>query len=435
MLCKKALRRARWAWYMYDWANSAFPTTVLTVFLGPYLTQVAYQAAGEAGTLIVGGLSITPDAFYPFAVSVSVLLQIVLLPLVGALADSRGWKKLLMLLFAYTGALATVGLYWVEGDRYWLGGVLFVIANLCFGASVVMYNAFLPDLAAPHERDALSARGWAIGYLGGGILLGVNLLFLSAAQQWGIPPAQAVRLCLASAGVWWGVFTLIPAFGIPASLGREGRKTALSSAGHWWNQLWQTLRLLQAPALLFLVAYFFYNDGVQTVIALSGQFASRELRLPIEVITSTLLLVQFVAFGGALLFGWLAQRWGTVPALLSGLLVWIGVLLYSGLGLHTEEEFRLVAIAIGVVLGGTQALSRSLFSQYIPEGRSAEYFSFYELTERGSSWLGPLLFATVLQWTGNYRWAIGGITCLFIAGGFLLLCLYLRERKICPPRI
>lgn len=426
MLHGGALHRARRAWYMYDWANSAFPTTVLTVFLGPYLTQVAHRAAEENGGIWVLGLHVSADAYYPFLVSLSVLLQLAVLPLLGALADARGWKKPLMLLFAYAGAAATVGLYWVEGPRYALGGVLFVAANLCFGASVVMYNAFLPELAAPHERDQVSARGWAIGYLGGGILLGLNLGFLGLADRWGIDVEQAVRLCLASAGVWWGIFALIPALRLPPGSGDIPVKVEVSL---WWGQLKRTVHSLPGPALLFLTAYFFYNDGVQTVIALAGQFASQELRLPIETITSTLLLVQFVAFAGALIFGWMAQRWGALRVLLGSLVVWIGVLVYSSIGLRTGGEFRLVAFAIALVLGGTQALSRSLFSQYIPRGHTAEYFSFYELADRGSSWLGPFLFGAVLQWSGSYRWAIGVIGLLFALGGLLLLSLHGLQRR------
>jgi UMF1 family MFS transporter len=405
---------------MYDWANSAFPTTVLTVFLGPYLTQLAHRVANADGMLELGVLRIAADSYYPFLVSVSVLAQVVILPLFGALADARRWKKPLLLLFAYLGALATVGLYWVDESRVGLGGVLFVLANLCFGISVVMYNAFLPELAEPSERDAVSARGWAIGYLGGGTLLGLNLLFVMYAEHWGIPLAHAVRLCLASAGIWWGLFTVIPALWLPSS-GQQSLPQGSPQLSR--RSAWAILHQLRGQALLFLGAYFFYNDGVQTVIALSGQFASQELRLPLTLITAVLLAVQFVAFLGALGFGWIAQRIGAKRALLLGLGIWMGVLGYSSIGLRSAVEFVVVAMLIAVVLGGTQALSRSLFSLYIPSGREAGYFSFYELSDRGSSWLGPLLFGVVLQWSGSYRWAVAAIAALFVAGIALLAVL------------
>jgi len=420
----RQLLRARRAWYFYDWANSAFPTTVLTVFLGPYLTQLVHRVADAEGMIVVAGIRLAADAYYPFLVSLSVLLQLLFLPLVGILADRRGWKKPLLLVFAYLGACATVGFYWLEAERYWLGGILFVIANLCFGASVVMYNAFLPALASPEERDMVSARGWAIGYVGGGTLLGLNLLFLSQAERLGVSMDMAVRLCLASAGVWWGLFTLIPAFGLPASFG-VGQPRAVQESLHWRGGLGKVVGFVrgQGQALLFLAAFFFYNDGVQTVIALSGQFASQELKLPIQLIGGTLLVVQFVAFLGALGFGWVAQRIGAKRALLGSLGVWIAVLVYSSVGLHTAEGFVTVALVIALVLGGTQALSRSLFSLYIPFGHEAGYFSLYELSDKGSSWLGPLLFGALLQWSGSYRWAVVSVGALFVVGAFLLALL------------
>ncbi|MEN3026844.1 MAG: MFS transporter [Chlorobiota bacterium] len=422
-------RRVRWSWYMYDWANSAFPTTVLTVLLGPYLTHVALRAADASGRLSVLGLEIAADAYYPFLVSVSVVLQLLILPLAGAIADAWGWRKLLLLLFAYVGAAATVGLYWVEGDRYVLGGVLFVVANLCFGASIVMYNAFLPDIAAPHERDAVSSRGWAVGYAGGGTLLGLNLLFLSIAEHLGIATEHAVRLCLASAGVWWGIFTLIPAIGLPDVQQRWESSRGYQHVSSSSTGFWETLRHLRGPAVLFLAAYFFYNDGVQTVIALSGQFASRELGLPIQTITGTLLAVQFVALVGSLAFGMLAQRFGAKRVLLWSLGVWIAVLSYVALGLRSPEEFVVMAMLVGLVLGGTQALSRSLFSLYIPKQREAQYFSLYELSDRGSSWMGPLLFGMVLQWSGSYRLSVAVIAALFGIGGILLAMLRYPPRS------
>ncbi len=415
------LRRERRAWYFYDWANSAFPTTVLTVLLGPYLTELAHRAARD-GRLWVLSAPIAPDAYYPYLVALSVGLQVLLLPLLGALADSTGWKKRLLLLFAYLGAAATVGLYWVEGERVLLGGALFVLANFCFGASIVMYNAYLPELAAPEERDAVSSRGWALGYLGGGTLLAGNLVLLSVAPQVGIEFGHAVRICLASAGLWWGIFTLIPALGLRERAPVRSGPQLLSLWRSGWSGLSEMFKKLlrQPSALLFLAAYFFYNDGVQTVIALAGQFAVHELGVPVPELTAIILMVQFVAFAGALLFGVLGTKLGTKRALLLSLLVWVGIIAYSGITLHSGTEFAFAAAAIGLVLGGTQALSRSMFSLFIPKGQEAGYFGLYEISERGSSWFGPLLFGLVVQWSGSYRWAIAAVGALFLVGGALL---------------
>ncbi len=424
------LRRERRAWYFYDWANSAFPTTVLTVLLGPYLTELAHRAAPD-GRLWVLGVPIAPDAYYPYLVALSVGLQVLLLPLLGALADSTGWKKRLLLLFAYLGAAATVGLYWVEGERVLLGGALFVLANFCFGASIVMYNAYLPELAAPEERDAVSSRGWAIGYLGGGTLLAGNLVLLSVAPQVGIELEHAVRICLASAGLWWGIFTLIPALGLRERVSVRSVPQPLFLWRSGWSGLSEMFKKLlrQPSALLFLAAYFFYNDGVQTVIALAGQFAVHELGIPVPELTAIILMVQFVAFAGALLFGVLGTRLGTKRALLLSLLVWMGIIAYNGIALRSGTQFAFAAAAIGLVLGGTQALSRSMFSLFIPKGCEAGYFGLYEISERGSSWFGPLLFGLVVQLSGSYRWAIAAVGMLFLVGGVLLWRVYLPQAQ------
>ena len=201
----KIIKRQRIGWYFYDWANSAFPTTVITLFLGPYLTSIADKAAGADGLLDVFGMQIAAGSFYPYAVSLSVILQVFLLPILGAIADYTDNKKLFLGAFAYLGSIATMGLYFLEGTNYMLGGGLFVVANICFGASMVMYNAFLNDISEPQDRDRVSSKGWAFGYLGGGSLLLLNLFFYLNAESFGIDKSYAVRLCLCSAGLWWGV--------------------------------------------------------------------------------------------------------------------------------------------------------------------------------------------------------------------------------------
>ncbi|NTU85486.1 MAG: MFS transporter, partial [Chloroflexales bacterium] len=203
-------RREQIGWYFYDWANSAFSTTVVTVFLGPYLTGVARAAADSNGLVYPLGIPVAAGAFFPYMVSLSVLLQVFFLPILGAIADYSHAKKFLMGLFAYIGAGATLGMYFIQGERYLLGGILFLVANLAFGASVVFYHAFLPEIASPDRRDAVSSQGWAMGYLGGGLLLLANLLLYNSRDALGIPTGVAVRISLASAGLWWALFTIIP---------------------------------------------------------------------------------------------------------------------------------------------------------------------------------------------------------------------------------
>ncbi len=416
-------RREQVGWYFYDWANSAFATTVVTVFLGPYLTAIAQNAADADNYIYPLGIPVLADAFFPYIVSLSVVLQVFFLPILGAIADYSQRKKQLLAIFAYLGALATMALYFLQGERYLLGGGLFVVANLSFGASIVFYNAFLSDIAPIEDRDRVSSQGWALGYLGGGILLAINLVFVQfLAEPWGISTGDAVRISLASAGLWWALFTLIPLARIRqrASIKRLSSGTSYLAIG--FTQLRHTLRQLPRypQTLLFLVAYLLYNDGIQTVIALSSLFGSQELGLGTASLIQLILMVQFIAFFGALGFGYLARWIGSKRAILLSLVIWLGVIVYTYAFLQTEFQFFVLGGVIAVVLGGSQALSRSVFSRMIPKGQESEYFSLYELGERGTSWLGPLVFGLALQWTGSYRVAILSIA-IFLAAGLLLL--------------
>ena len=416
-----AIRRQIHGWYAYDWACSAFSTTVVAVFLGPYLTSIADTAAGADGYVRPLGIPVRAESFFPYVLSLSVGLQVLLLPLVGALADRTSRKKQLLGVLAYLGASATMGLFLLQGDDYLLGGGLFVAANLAFGASIVVYNAFLPELTSANERDAVSARGWAFGYLGGGLLLALNLGLYTFRDEIGVAESTAVRFSLLSAGAWWALFTLVPMRRLPTS----GRPSdgAHGGLGGGFRQLRETLRgARQYPrTLLFLAAYLLYNDGIQSVIALSAVFGERELGLAKTTLIIAILLVQFVAFGGALLLGRLARTYGAKRVILASLVVWTLVVGAAfPLPAGRPVEFFALAVGIGLVLGGTQALSRSLFSQLIPRGHEAEYFGLYEISERGTSWLGTALFGLALQLTGSYRVAIVSLVVFFVAGFVLL---------------
>lgn len=416
-------RREQIGWYFYDWGNSAFSTTVVTVFLGPYLTAVTQAAADAQGYVYPLGIPVLADSFFPYVLALSVILQVFFLPILGAVADYSHRKKQMLGITAYLGALATMALYFVQGSNYWLGGLLFLLANLSFGASIVFYNAFLPDIAAPDDRDKVSSQGWALGYLGGGLLLALNLVFVQfLAEPLGVSTGHAVRISLASAGLWWAIFTLIP---LAALRRRLPVKTMPPGEQVWtvgFNQLRHTLRQLPSypHSLLFLIAYLLYNDGIQTVISLSAQFGAEELDMSTASLVQVILMVQFIAFFGALAFNWVAQRIGTQRAIAASLVIWLAVVVYTYGFLRTEAQFFMLAGVIALVLGGSQALSRSLFSLMIPRGQEAEYFSLYEISERGTSWMGPLLFGLTLQFTGSYRLAILSIA-LFLALGLLVL--------------
>ncbi|MDF5756725.1 MFS transporter [Spongiactinospora sp. TRM90649] len=421
-----ARKREQRGWYWYDWANSAFPTTVMTVFLGPYLTTAAETAAAGRAYVDVLGLDVRPSAYYSFVVGVAAVVQIIVMPVAGALADHTGRKRELMTLFAYLGAGATLCFWFVTGGAYLLGGLLFVVGNVGFAAAFVIYNSFLPEISTPADRDRVSARGWGFGYLGGGLLLAINLALFLQADALGLESATAARIALASAGLWWGGFTIIPLLRLRnrRALAR-GSETAGQAVGRSFRQLGRTIRdLRRYPlTLAFLVAYLIYNDGVQTVIAFSATYADQELKLPQEVRIGAILMVQFVAFGGALLLGRMARSFGTKRVVLGALVAWTAVVAVAYfLPQGAALPFFALGAAIAIVMGGTQALSRSMFSHVIPAGKEAEYYSLYEISDKGSTFLGSFTLGLALQYTGSYRLGIMSLMIFFVVG-FVLLAL------------
>jgi UMF1 family MFS transporter len=426
----RALRRERFGWYSYDWAMSVFNTSVTTVFLGPYLTAVAEDAAGADKRLPFLGLSIAAGSWFSYVLSASVLLQVLVLPLTGAVADRTGRKREMLAGFAFLGALATTGLYFVGDGRWLLGAVLFVVANISFGAATVVYYSWLPDLASPDDRDAVSSRGWAFGYVGGALLLAVHLGLVLGAPSLGLTTGEAVRICLATAGLWWGAFTV---FTVSRLRNRPVRDADAVRTRSGFRQLATTLREMRAfpLTLWFLGAYLLFNDGVQTVIALSATYATEELKLDQSVLTGAILMVQVVAIAGALGLGRLAGRYGARNVVLGSLVAWILVVAAAFfLQAGAVGQFYVLAAVIGLVQGGTQALSRSLFSQLIPAGKEAEYYGFYEISDRGTSWLGPLAFGLTFQLTGSYRLAIVSLVIFFVAGFVGLAALPIRRAVV-----
>ena len=407
-------RRERIGWYFYDWANSAFSTTVITVFLGPYLTTLTRAAADPAGYVYPLGIPVFCGSFFPYMVSLSVILQVILLPIAGAIADSSNLKKTIFALAAFIGATATSAMYFLQGSNYLLGGGLFLIANITFGVSCVIYNSFLVDIAEPDRRDVVSSIGWAIGYLGGGLVLAGNLVLFSNAESFHITTGDAVRISLCSAGVWWGGFTFMPLLMIKSRRRDFPPMKLLDYFTKGFAKLTDTLRKAkQYPrTLLFLV---------QAVIVLASQFGQEELKLTMETLTKVILMVQFVAFAGSLFFNYIAKILGTKESIIITILIWIGALIYAFGFLHGDTGFYMLGAVIGLVLGGTQALSRSLYSLFIPKGEEAEYFSLYEVSDKGTSWMGPLLFGLSLQLSNSYRLAILSLILFFVVGLILLL--------------
>ncbi|MGV9706907.1 MFS transporter [Streptomyces sp. NPDC003483] len=419
-------RREQRGWYFYDWACSVYSTSVLTVFLGPYLTAVAKHAADADGFVHPLGIPIRAGSFFAYTVSASVVLSILVMPMAGAAADRTGRKKPLLAASAYLGAAATTGMFFLDGDRYLLGGLLLVVANASVAVSMVLYNSYLPQIAPPEERDAVSSRGWAFGYAAGSLVLVADLVLFTAHDSFGVSEATAVRICLSSAGLWWGAFTLVPLRRLRDRRTVPGGRTP----AHGWRQLAATVRDMRGKPLTlsFLFAYLVYNDGIQTVISQASVYGSEELGLSQSTLIVAVLLVQVLAVGGALGMGRLARAYGAKRTILGSLVAWT-VTLAAGYFLPAGAPvwFFVLAAGIGLVLGGSQALSRSLFSHLVPAGKEAEYFSAYEMSDRGMSWLGPLLFGLTYQLTGSYRDAIISLVAFFVIGFVLLARVPVRQ--------
>ena len=422
--------REIFGWKMYDWANSAFSTTIVGALFGPYLTEITQLMVGENGVVVnLGPLgAITAKSFFPTCVSIAVFLQIFMLPILGSIADYTNLKKKMLTVFCYIGVAATCLMFFVTGNLYWIGGLLFIVANLAFGAALVFYNGFLNDITTEDQRDKVSSRGFAYGYLGGGLVLAFNFLLVKSANRLGMDPYLAVRLSLLSAGVWWGVFSLITFSTLRTRAVAKSLPQGKSYLTLGFSELGRTFRELARLryTLRYLIGYLFFNDGIQTVISMASVlmaqelFAARGLPTDQSFLLAIFLVVQFVAIFGALIFERLAYAINTKNAILVSLVLWCGVVIYGYGFLRTTTDAWVMGVVIAIVLGGSQALSRSLFSRMIPEGREASFFGLYEVSERGTSWLGPLLFGVVVAATDSYRQALLSLIVLFVVGTIVL---------------
>jgi len=423
-------RREIFGWLVYDWANSVFFTTVVGVLIGEYITVLAQKAVGENGVVIsMGGYDlVTAKSLFSYSVGLSVFLQIFFLPTLGAIADYTNLKKSFMAFFCFLGATACSLLFFVEGHTYLLGCVLFIVANLGAGASMVFYNSYLPDITTEDKRDKVSSWGFACGYVSGALVLLGNLVFLKNAEALGISTELAVRICLLVAGLWWAGFSLITFWLLKKR--PPGRKVPKGkhyiTAG--LSELAATFRTLfkLKHTLWFLIAYLLYNDGIQTVITSSSIFLSQELfvsrglETDQSVLVIAFLIAQISAFVGSLSFERISRLTSSKTAILISLAIWSGIVVYAYAYLETLTQAYIMSAAIGFVLGGSQALSRSLFSQMIPAGRESSFFGIYEISERGTSWIGPIVFGLVAQLTNSYRPAILALIVFFIGGSIIL---------------
>ena len=407
---------------MYDWANSAYMLTTATAVLPLYFAGVV-----AAEGVRFAGMVWDAPAIWGLLVGAGALAVFVLAPLLGAVADLTGRARTFLGTFALTGAACGAALALGGAGNVAWTALFFVAAQVCFAAANVFYDAFLPRIAAPKDRDRVSGLGFAAGYVGGGLQFALCLALISLREQLGLSFAQAAQWAMGGAAAWWAVFTLPSLAGLPPDC-RQRTGTACTPAPSWGQafraaavQARSTLQTLLrgTPAGKFLLAFLLYNDGIRTVITMATIFGRDELGLQPSELMVTLLIIQGVATAGSLAFSRLAAAVGTKRALFASLGVWSGTVCLA-LFIQTGTQYMLLGGSVGLVLGGSKALSRSLFAALVPVERAAEYFGYYAVVGKLSAVGGPLLFGVVRQATGSSRSAVGAVLVLLVAGMLLL---------------
>jgi len=418
-------RRAWRGWCLYDWANSAFATVILSALFPVYFASLVPPEGGHLPGLAA---PVPAGALWGYAVSGSLLLVAIVAPYLGALADRHGWQYRILSLCAIGGASAATLLVLPGPGQYLAAALLFMLANLGFAGGNIFYNAYLPLIAAGQEIDRLSSRGYALGYLGGALPLLIAFIMIKSHAWFGFPDvAAASRASFLLAGLWWGGFSLPTLLALPRV--PSGRSTP--QLGLTPREYLRTLRdLRRYPDLLrFLAAFLLYNDGIQTIIVVSALFGSEELGLSQGEILACFLMIQFLAMPGTLLCERAALRIGALRTVQLALLLFLLITLFAFV-MQSAWQFWLLAVLVALVLGGAQALSRSLFAGLVPLARSSEFFGFFAISNKFAAILGPFLFALINHLTGSTRQAILVLALFFILGLVLLARVdFVRGRK------
>jgi len=399
------------AWAMYDWANSAFQTTVITAVFPRFFAD--YAAAGLPAT--------AATQRFAWASTIAAVVVAILGPVLGAIADYRAAKKRLLGFSLAVGVIATTMMAFIGRGEWEFAAAVFIVGNIAMAASLVFYDSLLPHLAAPEELDRVSTAGYAVGYVGGGVLLIVNLVWILSPRTFGLPDAAAAtKLSFISVAAWWLLFS-IPLFRrVPEPPAIAGQAPAGSLLTVGFQLAWRTLRELRSypNALLMLVAFLLYNDGIQTMIRMSSIYGA-EAGIDANAQIAAFVMVQFVGIPFSFLFGSLAGRIGAKPAIFLSLFVYT-IVSFIGYFLSQTWHFFVLAFLVGMVQGGSQALSRSLFARMIPRDRSSEYFGFFSVFEKFGQIFGPLVFAAAVTMTGSSRAAVISVILFFIAGAAVL---------------
>ena len=415
----KENKRAVWSWAFYDWANSAYSTTVMAGFFPLFFKEYWADPHNPSQSTFYLGM----------ANSIASLVVAALAPLLGSIADQGSIKKKFLTFFAFLGVIMTGGLWMVAQGNWQMAVLFYVIATIGFASGNVFYDALLPGLASEERVDAVSSLGFGLGYLGGGLLFLVNVFMYLKPEIFGIPDgATAIKLSFLSVAVWWAVFTIPLILFVPEPKNYENIDFN-NAIRMGWVQLVQTFKEIRNMKVVgtFLLAYWFYIDGVDTIIRMAVDYGM-SLNFPGESLIIALLIVQFVAFPAALIYGWLASKIGAKTGIMVGITAYSFITL---LGYFMTEawHFYVLAILIGLFMGGIQALSRSLYTRIIPPEKSAEFFGFYNMLGKFAAIIGPALMGTIALLTGSARLSILSILMLFILGAFFLNKVDIKEGK------
>jgi UMF1 family MFS transporter len=422
-------KKAVWGWVMYDWANSAFATTVMAGFFPIFFKQ--YWSFGVDVNVSTAQLG--------FGNSLASLFVALMAPFLGAIADKGSVKKKFLLFFAYLGVLMTAGLFLVHKGQWGMAIFVYIMGIIGFSGANIFYDAILPSITGEDKIDYVSSLGFSMGYLGGGLLFLINVLLTLMPQKFGLPDAAvAVRVSFLSVAFWWGLFTLFTIAWVPEDKSAENIKKGENIVTAGIKQLVDTFKKIRhlKTVFLFLLAYWFYIDGVDTIIRMAVDYGL-SLGFESNDLIAALLLTQFVGFPAALAFGKLGERWGVRQAIYLAISIYMGVTIW-GTMMTQKEEFYVLAAVIGLVQGGIQALSRSYYSRLIPKNQAAEYYGFYNMLGKFAAIIGPALMGIVglivrrilmppsataeqLMAIGQVasRWSIGSILILFVMGGVL----------------
>jgi MFS transporter, UMF1 family len=422
LLASLGLRtREQRAWAMYDWANSAVQCTIITAVFPIYFASVA-------------GADLPPAVAterFATATTLALVIVAVMAPILGAYADYAGVKKRLLAIFLAIGASAIAAMFFITRGEWQFAALLFIVVNIGVSASFVFYDSLLPHIAGPDELDRVSSAGYALGYVGGGLLLAINLAWILKPALFGLRDAGvASRLSFLSVAVWWLVFSIpmfrrVPEPAVhPQNL--QGRRSPIVASV---RQLVVTLGDLRRyrQAFLMLVAFLIYNDGIGTIIRMAGPYG-KEIGLPENALITAFVMVQFVGIPFAFAFGWLAGRIGAKPSIFLALLVYVAISIIAYY-MTTAWQFFLLSFLVATVQGGSQALSRSLFASMIPRAKSSEFFGFFGVFEKFAGIVGPALFAITVRATGSSRNAILTVIAFFVVGAALLWMVDVEEGK------